>query len=97
MKQKSNDIQIIVLGNGKAGKTNLLNKFTSNIFSESYKATIISDYSRKIFEADGKIYGIKFWVLAGQDKNKSITKTFAKGSHGFIVVTDATNKETIEE
>ena len=91
------DLKIIVIGNSGTGKTSFVNKWTKNIFSDTYKATIVSEFGFKIFEKDGKLYRIQLWDLAGQDKNAMVTKIFAKDSHGYIVMADATNLQTREE
>ena len=91
------DLKIIVIGNSGTGKTSFVNRWTKNIFSDTYKATIVSEFGFKIFEADGKLYRIQLWDLAGQDKNAMVTKIFAKDSHGCIVMADATNLQTREE
>jgi small GTP-binding protein len=91
------DLKIIVIGTSGTGKTSFVNKWTKNIFSETYKATIVSEFGFKIFEYDQKLYRIQLWDLAGQDKNAMITKIFAKDAHGVIVLCDATNRLTREE
>ena len=91
------DLKIIVIGNSGTGKTSFVNKWTKNIFSDTYKATIVSEFGFKIFEKDGKLYRIQLWDLAGQDKNSTITKIFAKDSHGAIILSDATKPECLEE
>ena len=47
------DLKIIVIGTSGTGKTSLVNKWTKNLFSEVYKATIVSEFGFKIFEKDG--------------------------------------------
>ena len=91
------DLKIIVIGNSKVGKTSFVNKWTKNQFSDTYKATIISEFGFKIFENEGKFYRIQLWDLAGKDKNPKITKIFAKDSHGCVVISDATDIQTREE
>ena len=91
------DLKIIVIGNSGSGKTSFVNRWTKNIFEESYKATIVSEFAFKVFQIDGKIYRIQLWDLAGQDSNATITKIFAKDSQGCIVVTDATKTESRRE
>ena len=73
-----NDLKIIVIGTSDTGKTSFVNKWTKNIFSDIYKATIVSEFGFKIFEEDGKLYGIQLLDLAGQDKNAMVTKIFQK-------------------
>ena len=91
------DLKIIVIGTSGTGKTSFVNKWTKNIFNDTYKATIVSEFGFKIFEHEGKLYRIQLWDLAGQDKNAMVTKIFAKDSHGCIIVSDATNPLTREE
>ena len=91
------DLKIIVIGTSGTGKTSFVNKWTKNIFSDTYKATIVSEFGFKIFEEQGKLYRIQLWDLAGQDKNAMVTKIFAKDAHGVVVMADASNIETREE
>ena len=91
------DLKIIVIGTSGTGKTSYVNKWTKNLFSDTYKATIVSEFGFKIFEEQGKLYRIQLWDLAGQDKNAMVTKIFAKDAHGCIVMADASNIETREE
>ena len=91
------DLKIIVIGTSGTGKTSFVNKWTKNIFSDTYKATIVSEFGFKIFEQDGKLYRIQLWDLAGQDKNAMVTKIFAKDAHGCVVMADATNAQTRDE
>ena len=91
------DLKIIVIGTSGTGKTSFVNKWTKNIFSDTYKATIVSEFGFKIFEQDGKLYRIQLWDLAGQDKNAMVTKIFAKDAHGCVVMSDATNIQTRED
>ena len=91
------DLKIIVIGSSGTGKTSYVNKWTKNIFNDKYKATIVSEFGFKIFEHEGKLYRIQLWDLGGQDKNSTITKIFAKDSHGCIIVSDATDQDSLLE
>ena len=95
--QFRSDLKIIVIGTSGTGKTSFVNKWTKNIFSDTYKATIVSEFGFKIFEENGKLYLIQLWDLAGQDKNAMVTKIFAKDAHGCVVMSDATNPQTRDE
>ena len=92
-----NDLKIIVIGSSGTNKTEFVNRWTKNIFSDEYKATIVSEFGFKIYENDGKLYRIQLWDLAGQDKNAMVTKIFAKDADGVVVMSDATNIETRED
>ena len=96
-KTTKNDIKIIVVGNSGTGKTSFVNKWIKDSFDETYKATIVSEFSYKIVEYKEKSYKIQLWDLAGMDQNICITKIFSKDSHGCIVLSDITDEKTLTE
>ena len=90
------DLKIIVIGKSVTG-TSFVNKWTKNIFSDAYKATIVSEFGFKILENDEKLYRIQLWDLACQDKNAMVAKILTKDAHGCVVMSDETNVQTREE
>ena len=95
-KNTKNELKIIVVGNSGTGKTSFVNKWIKNTFDENYKATIVSEFSYKIFDYKDKSYKIQLWDLAGMDQNICITKIFSKDSHGCIVLSDITDPKTLD-
>ncbi len=95
-KNTKNELKIIVVGNSGTGKTSFVNKWIKNTFDENYKATIVSEFSYKIFDYKDKSYKIQLWDLAGMDQNICITKIFSKDSHGCVVLSDITDKKTLD-
>ena len=91
------DLKIIVIGTSGTGKISFSNKWTKNTFTDSYNATVVSEFRFKVVEEDGKLYRIQLWDLVGQDKNRMVTKIFAREAHGCIIMSDATNVQTREE
>ena len=96
-KEINSELKIIVIGNSNTGKTSFVNKWTKGTFTDNYKATVVSEFSFKVFQFKDKYYRIQLWDLAGQDKNTHITKIFSKNSHGCLVLCDITNKETLND
>ena len=96
-KNTKNELKIIVIGNSNTGKTSFVNKWTKGTFTDFYKATVVSEFSYKIFQYKEKYYRIQLWDLAGQDQNTCITKIFSKNAHGCIVLCDITNKDTLND
>jgi len=94
----STDLKIIVVGNAGNGKTSFVNRWTKNTFSDSYKATIVSEFAYKIYDdGKGKFYRIQLWDLAGQDKSINITKIFCRDAHGIVILSDVTNNTSLNE
>ena len=90
-------IKIVIVENSGTGKTSFCNRWMKDKFTDDYKATVMSDFSYKIYEYKGNYYKIQFWDIAGQDKNIYTSKVFLKGAHGCLIVSDITNKETLEK
>ena len=89
----STDLKVIVIGDSGTGKTSFIWNWTKDTFDNKYKETIVADLAFKRFDIDEGRYNIQLWDITGQDKNQSLTKILAKDSHGYIVMSDATNVE----
>ena len=90
------DLKIVVVGNSGTGKTSFCSRWSKDTFSDTYKATIMSEFSYKIYNYKGNNYKIQIWDIAGQDKNIYTSKIFTKDSHGALIVCDVTNPSTME-
>ena len=84
-------IKIIIIGNSGSGKTSFCNRWIKGTFSETYKATIMTDFSEKIYIHDKKEYKISLWDLAGQDRNIHTTKILTKNALCCLIFCDITN------
>lgn len=91
------DIKIIVIGDSGTGKTAFVKRWLSGNFSEQYKATILSEYSHKMYKYNDYNYKIHLWDIAGQDKNIYTSKVFVKGAHGSLILCDITQPETMNK
>ena len=104
--EQSEDIEykFILLGDTSVGKTCLFRKITTGIFMEKNVSTVGID-KRTIrvscdFEENGKTVTknviINLTDTAGQERFKSITKTYYKGSDAAILLYDITEKKTFD-
>ena len=90
------DIKIVVVGSSGTGKTSFCNQWMKGFFSDEYKATIMSEFTNKMYNYNGNYYRVQIWDLAGQDKNIYASKLFTKDAHGCLILCDATKPETLE-
>ena len=101
------EIKISILGNASVGKTQLLNRYFDDKFSNSSLPTIGFDckgqdinIKKYITDSEQKEIGVeetitvKFWDTAGQERFRSISRAFFKGNNGFIIVYDITEKDS---
>ena len=89
--------KIILIGSSGAGKTSMLLRFCEDRFSDTHMATIGVDFKTKTLNIENKLLKVQLWDTAGQEKFKSITRSYYKNSHGCLAVYDVTNRQTFEE
>ena len=97
IKKNIYNIKIILLGESGVGKTNLINAYFGNNFMHNMSLTASPSQSHGKIEIKNNICYIDMWDTMGQEKYRSMTKNFIKGSHIIIFVYDITNKKTFNE
>ena len=90
------EIKLIIVGDSGTGKTSICHRWTEGKFQPIYKVTIMTEFRHKIIEHKENLYKIQLWDIGGQDKNRYATKVLTKGAHGFIIVCDIQNKNSLE-
>jgi small GTP-binding protein len=98
------EYKVILLGNSGVGKTSLFKKIMTGEFSAKNISTIGMDKRTISIDADveekdkgtvtTKPFDISLVDTAGQERFKSITKTYYKESDGILLLYDVTNKES---
>jgi len=78
--------KITVIGNGRVGKTSLIQKFTQGSFQEDYIKTIGAQFSIYDKEIEGDKIRLLFWDIAGQDEFNFARPSFFKNSKAAIIV-----------
>ena len=88
--------KMILIGDSGVGKTNILNRYVNDTFSETTKSTVGVELGTKVEEYNNTKIKVQIWDTAGQERYKSITKTYYKGAKGAFIVYDITNKDTFK-
>ena len=86
--------KIIVLGDCAVGKSNILSKYSKNIFNKSSKSTIGVELFTKFYKYENKILKVNIWDTAGQERFTSMITTYYKGAKGALLVYDITRRNT---
>ena len=87
------DFSIILVGDSYVGKTSILKKFIDDEFNEETKCTISVDFRCKNLKIDKNLYAsLKIFDTAGQEKYRSLTKSYYRQAQGIILVFDLTNE-----
>ena len=88
--------KMILIGDSGVGKTNILNRYINNTFSETTKSTVGVELGTKVEEYNNTKIKVQIWDTAGQERYKSITKTYYKGAKGALIVYDITKKDSFK-
>jgi len=86
--------KIIVLGDCAVGKSNILSKYSKNIFNKSSKSTIGVELFTKFYKYENKVIKVNIWDTAGQERFTSMITTYYKGAKGALLVYDITRRNT---
>jgi len=89
--------KILVVGDLGCGKTSIIHRYVSNVFSTKYRATIGVDFALKVINWDYRTnVRLQLWDIAGQERFGHMTRVYYKEAVGAIVVYDVTRPGTFE-
>ena len=89
-------VKLIITGDSGVGKSSIIMRFADNIYDDFFLPTIGLDFSVKKFKIEDKLYKLHMWDLAGQERFKSIVKTYYRNGQGIILAFDITNMESFK-
>jgi small GTP-binding protein len=89
--------KIILIGDSAVGKSNLFLRFSENKFVKTLPNTVQSENTMKTYEVDGRIIRVVLYDTAGQERFKSMTRTYYRNAHGVFLVYDITSKRTFSK
>ena len=99
MSKKKEEIvfKIITIGDSNVSKTSIVRRYLYNVFDPQNLATIGVAFSFKEVTLEcGQIIKLRLVDTAGQEKFRSVTKSYYKNTDGVLFVFDYHNKETFE-
>ena len=88
--------KICMIGATAVGKTSLVARFVSSIFSERYATTIgVRIHARRVHLGE-RVVDLIIWDLSGEDEFQSVQPSYLRGASGYLVVIDGTRRETVD-
>jgi small GTP-binding protein len=88
--------KICMLGAFAVGKTSLVQRYVSSLFSDRYLSTVGVKIDKKTLELDGTQVNLVLWDLAGEDEFQSVQLSYLRGAAGYLLVVDGTRKSTLD-
>lgn len=86
----------IIVGDTAVGKSCLLLQFTDKRFQPVHDLTIGVEFGSRVITVDNHQIKLQIWDTAGQEKFRSITRSYYRGAAGALLVYDITRRETFE-
>ena len=94
-KEKPKEFKILLLGESDVGKTSIFKRYLFNNYEEKMMSTIGVELETKILNYNNKNYSITLIDTTGQERFKSITKSYYHMGDGFFIVFDLTNEDSL--
>ena len=86
--------KILILGEVAVGKTSFLYRYVEEYFPEEYIATIGVDFKTKKIKKNDTQIELQIWDTCGQERFRSLTKSFLNGADAIIFMYDISNKDS---
>jgi small GTP-binding protein len=88
--------KVCMLGGFAVGKTSLVARFVSSIFSEKYLSTVGVKIDKKVVSVDGRDAMLLLWDIYGQDDFQTVQPAQLRGMAGYLLVVDGTRRATLD-
>lgn len=88
--------KVCMLGGFAVGKTSLVRRYVTNVFSEHYQTTIGVTVEKKTVTVDHRDVMLMLWDLYGEDEFQRVRESYLRGSSGYVLVMDGTRKATLD-
>jgi small GTP-binding protein len=89
--------KFIVIGPSDVGKTSLVNRLINGHFSREASPTIGCDYRSVVLEIEGEPVKLQIWDTSGQERFRSIAKSYFRHAVGVVVVYDITDRRSFDD
>ena len=88
--------KIIVIGDSGVGKSCLTNRATTNLFEDTYSATVGFEFVSFNVKINEKVVKLQIWDTCGQELYRSLITNFYRNSSLAIIVYAINSKDSFE-
>lgn len=88
-------LKVVMLGEGRVGKTSLLTRFLNNSFADDQASTVQAKmHSSLKMEVEGQVCEVAFWDTAGQERFHALGPIYYRDAQGAVLTYDITDKDS---
>lgn len=91
MSATSKTIKIVLLGEGRVGKTSVALRFVHNTFNHTQQATLQASFLTKQVTACGQQVELAIWDTAGQERFHALGPIYYRDAQAALLVYDITD------
>ena len=77
--------KVCLLGGFAVGKTSLVSRFVTSIFSEKYLTTVGVKVDKKLVSVNGQDVTLMLWDIYGEDEFQTVQPSYLRGASGYLV------------
>ena len=88
--------KVCMLGATGVGKTSLVSRFVTSLFSDKYLTTVGVKVDKKTVPMDGQDVMLMVWDIYGEDEFQTVRSSYLRGASGYLLVADGTRQLTLD-
>mmetsp|Transcript_18808 Transcript_18808/g.40413 ORF Transcript_18808/g.40413 Transcript_18808/m.40413 type:complete len:261 (+) Transcript_18808:583-1365(+) len=88
--------KFIIIGDEAVGKTCLLLQFTDKRYRLTHEVTVGVEFGSRILNHNNAAIKLQCWDTAGQDRFRSIIRSYYRRTQGALLVYDITNRASFD-
>lgn len=89
--------KIVLLGEGRVGKTSLVLRYVQNTFSSKQESTIQASYLDKRLNIGKQSVNLMIWDTAGQERFHALGPIYYRDANGALLVYDITDRDSFNK
>ncbi|XP_077233050.1 uncharacterized protein LOC143875051 isoform X1 [Tasmannia lanceolata] len=86
--------KLVLLGDGRVGKTSLVLRYVNNVFSEKQEATVQASYLTKRLVIEGVPITLAIWDTAGQERFHALGPIYYRDADAALLVYDIMDNDS---
>lgn len=90
----SSSFKVVLLGEGRVGKTSLCLQYVKNEFSSKQESTIQATYLDKRVNVGKQSVKLMIWDTAGQERFHALGPIYYRDANGALLVYDITDRDS---
>jgi small GTP-binding protein len=88
--------KVCMLGGFGVGKTSLVSRFVTSMFSDKYLTTVGVKIDKKTVPLGSEELTLMLWDIYGEDEFQSVRDSYLRGASGYLLVVDGTRSATLD-